>query len=247
MARLRALVLTILFSGFIGWSTLFPISAIPQPSSAFYVRDDEGLLSSDMEDRILQISVELAKKTKAQVVVLTTPDFEGMDASTYAITILREWGIGDATLNNGVLILLSLGEGISRIEVGYGLEGALPDSLLGRIQDTYMLPYYNDGDFDDGMLNGYLAIVEAIASEYQVELSLNEPLPYGTETNTLFGWPDWVWIVIIVGIVLVLDLRFLNGNLLSLVFRIAFSGGGRGGGFGGFGGSGGGGGASRRF
>ncbi len=229
------------------WSTLHPVLAIPQPTSSFYVRDDEGLLSPETEDTIVRISVELARQTKAQVVVLTTPDFEGMDSSEYTLSVLRDWGIGDPTLNNGVLILLSLGEGLSRIEVGYGLEGALPDSLLGRIQDDYMLPYYNDGDFDEGMINGYMAIVERIASEYEVTLNTTAPVVYGTQPETLFGWPEWVWIVIIVGIVLVLDLRFLNGNLLSLVFRIAFSGGGRSGGFGGFGGSGGGGGASRRF
>ena len=247
MRRLNAFFLSIVFGGLVLWSALTPIKAIPGPTSTFYVRDDEGLLSPSTEERIAQISAELARKTKAQVVVLTTPDLEGQDSSTFAITVLREWGIGDATLNNGVLILLSLGEGLSRIEVGYGLEGALPDSLLGRIQDTYMLPYYNDGNFDEGMMNGYLAIVEKIAEEYQVTLTLDEPLPYGTQSDTLFGWPDWVWIMIIVGIILVLDLRFLNGNLLSLVFRIAFSGGSRGRGFGGFGGSGGGGGASRRF
>lgn len=247
MRRLNAFFLSIAFGGLVLWSALTPIKAIPGPTSTFYVRDDEGLLSPSTEERIVQISAELARKTKAQVVVLTTPDLEGLDSSTFAITVLREWGIGDATLNNGVLILLSLGEGLSRIEVGYGLEGALPDSLLGRIQDTYMLPYYNDGDFDEGMLNGYMAIVEKIAEEYQVTLTLDEPLPYGSESQSLFGWPDWVWIIIIVGIVLILDLRFLNGNLLSLVFRLAFSSGGRGSGFGGFGGSGGGGGASRRF
>lgn len=247
MRRLCTIFVIIVFGGMVLWSAFIPVKAIPLPPSAFYVRDDEGLLSAATEERILQISVELAQKTKAQVVVLTTPSFEGMDSSLYALTVLREWGIGDASLNNGVLILLSLGEGISRIEVGYGLEGALPDSLLGRIQDTYMLPYYNDGDFDEGMLNGYLAIIDRIADEYQVTLSLDRPVAYGTQPETLFGWPEWVWIVLIVAVVLILDLRFLNGNLLSLVFRIAFSGGGRGGGFGGFGGSGGGGGASRRF
>jgi uncharacterized protein len=247
MLRLRTIVLILIFSGFMLWTVLLPVGAIPQPTSAFYVRDDEGLLSSSTKERILQISVELAQKTKAQVVVLTTPDFDGMDSAEYAITILREWGIGDSSLNNGVLILLSVGEGLSRIEVGYGLEGALPDSLLGRIQDTYMLPYYNDGNFDEGMLKGYMAIVDIIAKEYQVELSLSEPLPFETESTSLFGWPDWIWIVLIVGIVLILDLRFLNGNLLSLVFQIVFSGGKSKGGFKGSGGSGGGGGSSRRL
>jgi uncharacterized protein len=245
--RLRHLLWFILFSGVILGSTVIPLFALPQPSVEFYVRDDEGLLSPQTEARIIQVSAELARKTKAQVVVLTTPGFDGMDSSEYALTVLREWGIGDPTLNNGVLILLSLGEGLSRIEVGYGLEGALPDSVLGRIQDDYMLPYYNDGDFDDGMLNGYMAVVKRIAIEYDVTLSLDEPVVYGSQPDTLFGWPEWVWIVIIVGLVLILDIRFLNGNLMSLVFQLVFSGGGRSGGFGGFGGSGGGGGASRRF
>lgn len=247
MRQFRIISVALLIIGVVLWTRMNPISAILQPSSVFYVRDEEGLLSPHIEEQILQISLELAQKTKAQVVVLTTPDFEGMDGSEYALTVLREWGIGDPSLNNGVLILLSLNEGLSRIEVGYGLEGALPDSLLGRIQDTYMLPYYNDGDFDKGMINGYLAIVEIIAKEYQVELTLSEPIPYESESTTLFGWPSWLWIAIIVGFVLILDMRFLNSNLLSLIFRVVFSFGGHSGGFKGSGGRGGGGGTSRRF
>jgi uncharacterized protein len=247
MRHFRIISLIFLLSGFFFWTRMISISAILQPSYEFYVRDEEGLLSPHIEERILQISIELAQKTKAQVVVLTTPNFEGMDGAEYALTILRKWGIGDPSLNNGVLILLSLGEGLSRIEVGYGLEGILPDSLLGRIQDTYMLPYYNDGDFDEGMINGYLAIVNIIAKEYQVDLTLSEPIPYQSESTTLFGWPYWVWIALIVGIVLIFDMRYLNGNLLATIFRIVFSFGGRSGGFGGSGGSGGGGGTSRRF
>ena len=89
---------------------------------------------------ILAYSSALAKRTKTQVVVLTVPTLDGESIEDYGLSVLREWGIGDKKENNGVLLLVATKDRKSRIEVGYGLEGVLPDGLTGRIQDQYMLP-----------------------------------------------------------------------------------------------------------
>lgn len=63
------------------------------------------------------------------------------------------WGIGSRDKNNGVLIVVATQDRQSRIEVGYGLEGALPDGLTGRLQDDTMLPYFKQGQYDKGIVN----------------------------------------------------------------------------------------------
>jgi uncharacterized membrane protein YgcG len=100
--------------------------------------------------------------------VLTVPSLKGQSLEDYSLTVLRQWGIGDQEKNNGVLLLVAVQDRKSRIEVGYGLEGALPDGLTGRIQDQYMLPYFRSNDYDKGILNGYSALLQTVLKEYNL-------------------------------------------------------------------------------
>lgn len=141
-----------------------------RPSAGEYVLDQAGILSTQTEKAINAYSQALAKRTKAQIAVLTVRDLGGESLDEYALAVLRQWGIGDKKLNNGVLILVSVGDRRSRIEVGYGLEGALPDGLAGRIQDEEMLPYFRQGNYDKGIAQGYTAVLRTVLKEYGLEL-----------------------------------------------------------------------------
>lgn len=142
------------------------VLAIVKPTSNFYVNDYADILSSSTENYIVQNSKILDQKTKAQIVVVTVKNLEGKPLESYATELFRSFGIGDKTENNGLLILISLEERESRIEVGYGLEGILPDGKTGRFQDAYMIPYFRNDNFDEGILNGYKAFYKEIASYY---------------------------------------------------------------------------------
>jgi len=245
---------SILMSLFSGMLLLIPLihplaTSIPQPNDTFYVLDEVGLLSESTISTIIATSQELQSKTKAQIVVVIVQSMNEQSVETFALDILRDWGIGDKDLDNGLLILLSIDERVSRIEVGYGLEGILNDAKTGRFQDTYMLPYYTAGDFDQGILNGYLAFAQEVAKEYDVTLDTAKPISYEDQTNDLSNQPSWISILAIIILVLIfvtMDIRFLNGALLRFLLSIIFSGMTGGGSFGG-GGSGGGGGSSRRW
>lgn len=228
-----------------------PIKAtsIPSPTQEFYVLDEAGVLSQSTLDTIVSVSSQLQSKTKAQLVVVIVDSLKGESITSFALSILRQWGIGDKDLDNGALILLALDDRLSRIEIGYGLEGALNDAKTGRIQDTYMLPYYDQGDIDAGILNGYIAIAKEIANEYQISLDVDNPTPYQAPFNFFTDVPLWVLILgalIIVILIGTLDLRFLNGGLTRLIFTLIFSSGRTFGSRGG-GGYGGGGGSSRKW
>ena len=155
-------ILTLLFIFIV-----FPlnVNALVEPTEKFYVNDYANILSDEVENYIFDNSVKLYNETSAQIVVVTVKNLEGKDIESYATELFRHFGIGDKEKNNGLLLLLALDERKSRVEVGYGLEGILPDGKTGRIQDEYMIPYYKDNNFSEGMLNGYKAFFEVVASE----------------------------------------------------------------------------------
>ena len=117
---------------------LTPISAAadnnyPEPTSRFFVNDFADIIDSGAEDEIYSRAVSLQERTTAQVVVVTVQTLDGEAAADYALGIGREWGVGQEGDDNGVVILLSSQDREIYIAVGYGLEGALPDSKTGRI------------------------------------------------------------------------------------------------------------------
>ena len=78
-----------------------------------------------------------------------------------------------------MLLLLALEERQFRVEVGYGLEGALPDGKTGRIQDEYIIPYLRENNWNDGIKNGFSAILEVVADEYNVEVGAEQAVGAG--------------------------------------------------------------------
>lgn len=244
---MRKLLLKLLLPIILLFSLINPVFAegqIPsKPHTNIYVKDYAGIISPEIEREILRLGSELDQKTTAQLVVVTVDSFEGIPREDYALNLFRTWGIGDKEKNNGVLLLISYNDRQSRIEVGYGLEGALPDGKTGRIQDNYLIPYFKEGDYTGGIYNTYVALAGEIAEEYQTTISGDFPVPPTTaQTKSL---PPWAIPVIVVGILLLLylDFRFFGGMLTWMLLSSFRRGGGGGGGFGG--GSSGGGGSNR--
>ena len=163
---------------------LFAISVVPQ-TSVFYVNDAAGLLSEETEQYIVSINDKLRAASGAQVVVVTVPDMGGASLEEYATALFRTYGIGDAKKNNGVLMLLALKERQSRIEVGYGLEGVLTDGKTGGIQDKYMIPYYKEGKWGEGVVNGFNAIIDEIKAEYGISIESTSPVAGAPEKLSL--------------------------------------------------------------
>lgn len=261
MKKLKRLLTILLLMFFMLSLSSFAKVDVPQPTDAFFVNDYAYILSADTEEYLQNVAVQLQEQTTAQVVVVTIDSLNGETIENYAYQLFREWGIGTAGDNNGVLILVAAGDRQSRIEVGYGLEGALPDGKTGRIQDNYMIPFFREGDYDSGVYNGFLAIVREVYAEYGIEPgSLDTPsrrttheADEGDSVNTGF--------IIIIFIVLLIDWIFLRGRITRFFFKAAIfsryggnsyrgggsSRGGGGGGFSGGGGRSGGGGSSRSW
>ena len=236
----------------------WPVAAAPKippvPTRDIYAQDYANVLSRETKSKINRLSTELQSRTKAQIAVVTIPSLEGEAIEEYSLELFRKWGIGDRKLNNGILILVAVAENKSRIEVGYGLEGALPDAKTGRIQDEFLRPGIMVGDYNAALINSYMAVLQEVAKEYSLQLKTTQRTsPKNRSTASDFdSLPGWAQILIGVGVVLFLlfDWFVLGGFFTRLLFLFAGRGGrggggsgGSGGGFGG--GSGGGGGSSR--
>ena len=143
---------------------------IVSKTSEFYVNDSANLIDANNEDYIINMNKKKKKKTGAQIVVVTVENLEGEAIEEYATELFREYGIGDKEKNNGVLLLCALEEREFRIEVGYGLEGVLTDGKTGRIQDEYIIPYLRENNFNEGITNGFNAVLKEVENEYGIRI-----------------------------------------------------------------------------
>jgi uncharacterized protein len=138
----------------------------PEPTG--YVTDTTGALTDATKERLVGLLRRLHEKTQAQVGVAIIPTTGGVDIETYAIKLFERWKVGMKGQDNGVLFLAAVNDHKMRIEVGYGLEGALPDGKTGEILRTIVRPRFQAGDVNGGVLGGVEAVVAAIAAEYKI-------------------------------------------------------------------------------
>ncbi len=225
-------------------------SGLPDATEKFFVNDYADILSDTDEATVFEAGVNLQNATGAQVVLLTVDDLGGMAMEDYTLTIARNWGIGDAEKDNGILLLFTTDGPHSRVEVGYGLEGALPDSKAGRILDNYLVPWYDDADAWSAQLTDtYRALVNEVYAEYgMTESQFPLEMPFEDEDEG-----DLIMIIPML-IILILLLSSKRRGIFFLPHFGGFNGGSGfyggggfrgGGGFSGGGGGFGGGGASR--
>ena len=107
------------------------------------------------------------------------PDLGGATIEDYSVRLFEKWGIGKRGEDNGVLLIVAMAERDVRIEVGYGLEGVIPDGKAGRILDEAVLPEFRDGNYALGILNGVYEIRLAIEDD-----ASGDPV---TDSGTGFG------------------------------------------------------------
>ena len=127
------------------------------------------MVSAEDAAQISKIGAELRSKTKAEIVVVTVPTLGDTDIESYANELFRSWGIGDARLNNGVLLLIAKNDRAFRIEVGYGLEGAITDGYAGSVLDA-MKGEFRKENYSPAILQAYITLAQKAAAEYGVGL-----------------------------------------------------------------------------
>lgn len=226
----------------------------PKPVGA--VNDFARVIPPDYKNRMEGLAHEVMEKTGTAIVVVTVESIGDNELNDYVNSLYKAWGIGKKGEDKGVLIFLALKERKFRIETGYGVEGILPDGLVGEIRDRYAIPYFKKGDFGQGLSNTVTAVASVVAKAANVSITGGAPVAQPGEKRVRQRGGLLPLIIIILILVSLLGTR-QGRDLLPWLLLLAFTGRGGGsggfgsfggGGFGGFGGGGsGGGGASGDF
>ena len=134
------------------------------------VVDAAGILSAAERAALEETLARLEAETTVQIVVASVPrlpdEFAGAIAD-YSLRLAEHWGIGQAETDNGALVVVSLEDRQARIEVGYGLEGAIPDGLAGRLIRDRMAPRFAAGEYAAGLTATAEALGQAARGEYR--------------------------------------------------------------------------------
>jgi uncharacterized protein len=148
-----------------------PLTSIPNPRTrdGTWVTDMPGMLRADTIARLNSTIGEFERTHGAEMAVVVIRSLDDLSIEEAAVKLFELWGIGKKGKDNGLLLLWSSGDRRVRVEVGYGLEGVLPDGKVGAILDAYVIPKFRSGEFDEGLLAGVDALLSA-AREEPVEL-----------------------------------------------------------------------------
>ncbi|MEO6612206.1 MAG: TPM domain-containing protein [Chitinophagaceae bacterium] len=241
---------------------LFSFCAIAQiekeiparPSPPKLVNDYTGTLTPVQVQALEDKLVAYDDSTSTQVVIVIIPTLNGYDISEYGLALGRKWGIGGKEFSNGAIILVAKDDHKLRIEVGYGLEGAIPDITAKSIIDNSLTPSFKEDNYYRGLDRATDDIIKAAAGEYKAPANYNKKTKGG-------GWGSILGLIILFILLgafgggrgsggTMSGAGWILGSMLGNAGGRSSGGwgggsGGGGGGFGGFGGGGfGGGGAS---
>ena len=146
-------------------TTLFAQTFPPKPDRL--VNDYTQTLSADQVSQLEQKLVAFDDSTSTQIAVVIIKSLEGYDVADYTQRLAESWGVGGAKNNNGVVLLVSLGDRKVTIQTGYGVEGAIPDAIARRIIENEITPNFKSGDYFAGISQGTDAIISYTKGEYK--------------------------------------------------------------------------------
>lgn len=223
-------------------------SNLSMPFSPFgAVNDFASVIPHEYKIKMEELSREVLKKTGTAIVVATFETIGENDINEFSNKLYELWGIGKKGEDKGILIVLAIKERKIRVETGYGIEGILPDGLVGNILDNYAISHLKRGDYGLALYSCMLAFAKVLEKEKEIQ---HQKKRASKNKGTIF--------VFLLPLVIFLILSLLQNRMIRRRLRgpIFFGGwmggpygfGPFGGGFGGFGGGlSGGGGATRSF
>ncbi|MEO6236682.1 MAG: TPM domain-containing protein [Vicinamibacterales bacterium] len=164
------------------------LASIPNPrvQNGTWVTDTTATLTPELVAVLNERIAAFERDTGSEMAVVVIRSLDGLSIEEASEKLFRMWGIGKKQQDNGLLFLWSTGDRRVRVEVGYGLEGALPDGKVGAILDQYVIARFKEQRFDQGVVDGVFALITAARKE---PLALISP---STGTYDSDGWPLWL-------------------------------------------------------
>ncbi len=163
------LLLVTLAGWAVGMGQTFPEPMQP----AVLVNDFAGVFSQEERLALERKLEDFERSSSTQIAVVTATDLQELEPGDYAARLFDRWGIGGQGKDNGVLILVKPKTATERgqvfITTGYGLEGAVPDALAGRIVDYDILPAFREGNYYKGVDNAVNTLISLTKGEFTAE------------------------------------------------------------------------------
>ena len=135
------------------------------PKAVGRVNDFANVIDPAVEAEIDHRLDLLEQKTSSEIAVATVRSLDGMASSDYANRLFKQWGVGQAKTDNGVLVVVAIDDRDMAIEVGYGLEGVLPDGLAGQIIRDDFTPRFREGDYSGGIRDGVMRLADIVEKQ----------------------------------------------------------------------------------
>jgi len=159
----RPLLLSLLIFSILVTSSLS--FALDVPPLRGRVNDYAGVMNQEQARSLESQLAQFEQDTGHQVAVLTIPTLDGEDIEGFSIRVAENWKIGKKGFDNGVILVVAIKDRKLRLEVGYGLEGVLPDAIAKRITSDYIVPHFRSQDYAGGILAGIDAVLKVIKKE----------------------------------------------------------------------------------
>jgi uncharacterized protein len=207
------LLLGVLLASMLARAEAPPAGLQPIPALTARVTDTTGTLAPNTVAHLESRLAEFERTKGSQVAVLMVASTRPEEIEQYAIRVVDQWKLGRARVDDGVLLLIAKDDRRMRIEVGYGLEGALPDAIAKRIVRETITPMFRSGAFDAGVTAGVEAILQVVSGEALPAVDTS------TDTSDQ-GGADGGGVLItafVLGSVLALPLRALFGTGTAMI------------------------------
>jgi len=160
-------------------------SALDVPPLRGRVNDYAGVMSQD-QARSLEIQLaQFEQETGHQVALLTIPTLDGEDIEGFSIRVAENWQIGKKGFDNGVILVVAVKDRRLRLEVGYGLEGVLPDAIAKQVISDYIVPRFRAQDYAGGIIAGIDAVLKVIKKEPLPESARTKDRTQGSDLNPM--------------------------------------------------------------
>src|SRR5262249_31502381 len=170
-----------------------------------YVSDFAGVIDDASKSQLEVYSAAVERSTGVQMAFVTLRSLEGEPIEDVANTIYRAWGVGQKGKNEGLMLLLSIGDRRSRIEVGYGLEPTLPDGFVGSVLRE-MRPALRESHYGEAMMAAAQHMANTVAQAKGVQITERLPRRIHRTTSNSIPWP------VVLGFIFIIILLMRRGG-----------------------------------
>jgi uncharacterized protein len=139
--------------------------ALEVPALRAHVNDNANLLAAGASQQLESRLATFEAQTGHQFALLTVQSLEGLPVEQYALKVAETWKLGRAKPDDGLLMLIAAQEHKARIEVGYGLEGQIPDAIAARVIREVMAPAFQRGDYAGGIEAGFDTLIRVAGGD----------------------------------------------------------------------------------